>query len=117
MLPMRFSQVGSRFWRRAASALIAIVAVPGRAGADDTLINRAPDIVGPVQVHFAFPDKLGKPQNDDFASIPTSLLNALPIATHIQNSPLLTAPLWQQFDKLWSSVSAQDCKSISSQIS
>ena len=92
-------------------------AAPLPTQANDALTSTFQNVAGLVQFHFAFPDRLNKAQNDDLTSIPAALTSALPPSVALGGSPLHNAPLWQQFDALWSSVSAQDCATITSDIS
>jgi len=94
-----------------------LAASGGAVHADGSLINKAPNVAGPVQVHLAYADQSGNPQDVDLASAPQSLLSELPgDLQQLHGSPLLTAPLSDAFGQIWASLRDQDCGVISAQI-
>ena len=103
---------------RIAAVLVVLAGLAGHspARADNTLINQQPSITGSVQLHFDFRDRQNNQQNAALSALPAPLLSALPSSFALQNSPLLTAPLSQQFAALWQNISAETCTTITSQI-
>lgn len=90
-----------------------VLPAPHPARADGSLINKAPNIAGPVQVHLVYPDKDGNQQDVDLASAPQPLLSALPgDLQQLHGSPLLTSPIGDAFGQLWSTLQGPDCGSV-----
>jgi len=119
-----FSSLSMPRPRRAALhlALVALLLCGsiGTAWADSSLTAQPADVSGPVQVHLAYTDRDGTPQDVDLATAPAGLINALP--TELQLLPksplrqLLRGPLGQDFGRLWSGLQSEDCSSITQQI-